>query len=122
MDNNKKGGVLLNKPVLIQKEKVYLLSGIKKLKNLLVIKLKVGVYIYTRKKNKVEILKGILDSYNVQRNRGIVLIEKKDKMRVNLMDNWQDIKLYTRPYRLGVEDQKFLNKKFNKIYSKSKLL
>ena len=82
---------------------------------------KFGVSICIADKSLAEKMIVLLDKYNVYYNRGAISMPEDIKMRIDLVDGWQNQKRTMRLYPLGIQDRAVLDKKHDKLYVEGKI-
>lgn len=95
--------------------------GLGKPTNLPSIKTKAGVSVCIVNKNLSGDMATLLEKYDVFRDKGIVPMPDHMKMKINLVDGWQDQKRTTRPYPLGLQDRAILDEKHDKLHAEGKM-
>jgi len=95
--------------------------GIEKVDDLPAIKASAGVSICNKDPEFAEQVKALLDRYDVFRDRGIVPMAEDQKLRIPLVDGWQNQLRPARSYPLGREDKEFLDIEHNKLHAQGKM-
>ena len=63
----------------------------------------------------------LTDKYDIYSDRGLIPMEEEQKMRINLVEGWQNQKKTVRPYPLGVEDRKLLDEVHDRLIAEGKM-
>lgn len=80
------------------------------------VKTEQGVHVCAINQRESEVIVKLIELYDVWRDRGIILMDEEDKMRIELVEGWQNEKLMVKPYLLGLEDRKFLDTTMDEFY------
>jgi len=80
-----------------------------------------GVEICADNPEYAEKLKTILDKYHIYHDRGLIPIPDEDKMRIELLDGWQNQKQNVRVFPLGLEDMELLNEQNDRQHKIGKI-
>ncbi|KDN68219.1 hypothetical protein CSUB01_12682 [Colletotrichum sublineola] len=79
-----------------------------------------GVEICADDPKFAEKLRDLLNQYHIYHDRGMIPIPDEEKMRIELIDGWQNQKSRIKVFPLGLEDMEFLNEEMEKQHKKGK--
>jgi RNase H-like domain found in reverse transcriptase/Reverse transcriptase (RNA-dependent DNA polymerase)/Integrase zinc binding domain/Chromo (CHRromatin Organisation MOdifier) domain len=95
--------------------------GIEKPDKLPAKKSKFGVSVYDGGNNLTDKMIALLDRYDVYHDRGVIPMPEESKMKINLVDGWQNQKRATRSYPLSIQDMAVLDDKHDKLHAEGKM-
>jgi hypothetical protein len=96
--------------------------GVEKPESLPFIKSAAGVSICNTNPEYAQRVKALIDRYEVFRYKGIVPMQEGQKMRIDLVEGWQNQIKPARPYPLGKKDSDHLNMEHDKMHAEGKLV
>ncbi|KAH6603966.1 hypothetical protein Trco_007412 [Trichoderma cornu-damae] len=79
-----------------------------------------GVHVCDEHPDQADQIRQIVEKYDIWRDQGIIPLPENEKMRINLVENWQSQKTPTRPYPLGIEDRKFLDVTMDALHAQGR--
>ncbi len=95
--------------------------GINKPDNLPRILSKAGVSVCQADPDLAGKVVALLDRFDVFRDRGIVPMPDDQKMRIELVDGWQNQRRNIKAYPLGRKDREFIDKEHGKLHDNGKI-
>lgn len=66
-------------------------------------------------------LRTLTDKFDIYHDRGLIPMADEEKMRIDLIDDWQNQKRNVRPYPLGLKDREALDKHHDELIAQGKL-
>nr|XP_036574226.1 uncharacterized protein CTRU02_15808 [Colletotrichum truncatum]XP_036588805.1 uncharacterized protein CTRU02_00852 [Colletotrichum truncatum]KAF6780623.1 hypothetical protein CTRU02_15808 [Colletotrichum truncatum]KAF6800447.1 hypothetical protein CTRU02_00852 [Colletotrichum truncatum] len=95
--------------------------GISKPDDVPMILSKHGVEICDFDKEFAQQLRKILDRYDIYHNKGIIPLPDEERMRIDLVDGWQNQKTNIKVYPLGLEDLAVLDETYGQLHAEGKM-
>ncbi|KAL0938012.1 uncharacterized protein CTRU02_207743 [Colletotrichum truncatum] len=95
--------------------------GISKPDDVPMILSKHGVEIRDFDKEFAQQLRKILDRYDIYHNKGIIPLPDEERMRIDLVDGWQNQKTNIKVYPLGLEDLAVLDETYGQLHTEGKM-